>query len=175
MAEVGEGSQMDAMELQIVVGIQKVSHVVGERARPTMVRRGPPCGAALDARCTGARTDRAPVHRASSAVHVPCNAVRPRLAPGAPPQEEARPPTRAIIACMVGVSRNTKEHAGRAPRASAPAAAARRHGQDPRPRLVPLQSWGAPVYPTIALVSVVGLRLTSHGKLTDTKVSLVSS
>ncbi len=69
------------------------------RARPTIVRRGPralgaaarrpprargpPCGAALDARCTGARSGRAPVHRAQAAVHVPCNAVRPRLAPGA--------------------------------------------------------------------------------------------
>jgi len=142
VAEVGEGSQMDAMELQIVVGIQKVSHVVGERARPTMVRRGPPCGAALDARCTGARTDRAPVHRASSAVHVPCNAVRPRLAPGAPPQEEARPPTRAIIACMVGVSRNTR--AAHPTRPRPPQRRGAGAGAAGRARLVPAQSWGAP-------------------------------
>jgi len=39
---------------------------------------------ALDARGTGARTDRAPVQRAQPADHFSCNAVRPRLAPRRP-------------------------------------------------------------------------------------------
>jgi len=46
---------------------------------------GAPCGATIDARRTGARTGRAPVHSAQPADHVPCIAVRPRRAPGAPP------------------------------------------------------------------------------------------
>jgi len=41
-----------------------------------MGRRAP---AALDARRTGARTGRAPVHRAQPADHFSCNAVLPRL------------------------------------------------------------------------------------------------
>jgi len=146
------------------------------RARPAMVRRGAPCahGARRAPHGRGARAARPcsafslpTIPRAT-----PCKAVLPRLAP-------RRPSSGGRASSYQGHYRmhggGVKEHAGRAPRASAPAAAARRHGQDPRPRLVPLQSWGAPVYPTIALVSVVGLRLTSHGKLTDTKVSLVSS
>ncbi len=93
-----------------------------------MVRRGPPCGAALDARCTGARSARAPVHRASSAVHVPCNAVRPRLAPRRPSSGGGASSYQGHYRMHGG---GVKEHAGRAPRASSPAPAARRHGQGP--------------------------------------------
>jgi len=63
---------------------EKASQAFTERARPTMVRRGPPCGAAIDARCTGARAGHAPVHRAQPADHFSCNAVRPRRAPRRP-------------------------------------------------------------------------------------------
>ena len=122
------------------------------RARPTIVRRGPralgaaarrpprargpPCGAALDARCTGARSGRAPVHRAQAAVHVPCNAVRPRLAPGALLRR-----TRVLLPGPLS-------HAWwgcqgtRAPRT--PRVLARTGGAGQRPRLAPSQSWGAP-------------------------------
>jgi len=69
----------------------------GDPARPTIVRRGRPCclarrrgrvgcraPAVIDARRTGARTGRAPVHSAQPADHFSCIAVRPRLAPRRP-------------------------------------------------------------------------------------------
>jgi len=65
----------------------------GDPARPTIVRRGRPlclarrrgrvgcrAPAVIDARRTGARTRRAPVHSAQPADHFSCIAVRPRLA-----------------------------------------------------------------------------------------------
>ncbi len=69
----------------------------GDPARPTIVRRGRPrclarrrgrvgcrAPAVIDARRTGARTGRAPVHSAQPADHFSCIAVRPRLAPRRP-------------------------------------------------------------------------------------------
>ncbi len=105
----------------------RLAVVARDEARPTIVRRGPPCGAALDARCTGARTDRAPVHRAQPADHGSCIAVH-RRAPRRPAYGGRASSYHDHCRRDGG---GVKEHAGRAPRASAPAPAARRHGQGP--------------------------------------------